>query len=179
MNKLFSLVLILLSITLNGCWSYRHFDAEKDNVPIFEHWTVIFRAHDSNSFSQGDHVNVDAIVSIEKKFLDEDTLKNEAVRVDSLELVAGDSVYKRINGKNDFEYARKNYNYSGYRLYSNVFQLIDEHKSYDYYPFPIVPRDIKEIYVIAYVSVKHPEDGRIESGKVKMKLTENAETKWF
>lgn len=167
----FALILILLM--QEGCYcKIRSFVAEQGDVPVMEHWSIIATTYDLYSCSAKDYINCDARLKIDTKYLDDDSLKNMAVRMDSLVLMAGDSVYKKVNDKPKFQYARNNKVWQKEVFKSQYFELLENDEVYAYFPYPEISRDIKEVYMTVYVSFKFPEDGHIESKEVKVKLKE-------
>lgn len=180
MNKSLLLV-VLCAILFSGCFCRdRYF--ETDFYPVVDNWGVKAHIRDSERCSGSDYVVCRAIVQIEQKFIDEDTLKNMAVRVDSAELVVGNTFYKQINKNKSFDRGRK----IGGRLKStpplnfvNVLYFNDSYDANDSVWFPLIERDVKEVYVTAYVSFMFPEDGHVESRKIQMKLHEVVESSLY
>lgn len=178
MNKSLLLV-VLCAILFSGCFCRdRYF--ETDFYPVVDNWRVKAHIRDSERCSGSDYVVCHTAVQIEQKFIDEDTLKNMAVRVDSVELVVGNRFYKQINEDKSFEHAR----IVGRRLktkpsldFARDLYVFDNNN--DSVWLPLIERDVKEVYVTAYVSFMFPEDGHVESRKIQMKLHEVVESSLY
>lgn len=179
MKRILLLALILLSFSLDGCYcKWRGFGVEGDEVPVLDHWVVEPKVFDIKRCSKSDDVLCYACLSIEQKYVGPDSLKNLAARIDSIEFVVGNSVYKVANEKPDFERAVKYAESTGLEWFSMSLDFVEPYKWYNYNPFIPIPRSIKEVYMTVYVSFKFPEDGHIESKKVEMKLHEKTGVTW-
>jgi len=180
MKKMQLLVLLLITL-LSGCFCKdRYFKA--DLYPVIDNWAIRPHVRDIERCSGSDYTICTIILRIEQNFIDKDTLKNMAVRIDSAELVVGPRYYKTINEDKSFEYARKlgsPDNHSSPPPYSRVLDIIDKKFVHDSVAWPLIERDVKEITMTAYVSYMFPEDGRIESKKIEMKLHETIESSLY
>lgn len=173
MHKILLFALILLSLVLDGCYcKWRGFDVEGDEVPVLDHWVVTPKVFDIERCSKSDDVVCYVCLGMEQKYVGPDSLKNVASRIDSMEFVVGDKVYKNINEKRDFRHAVKYKESRGLEWFSMHLNI--DNKS----PFIPIPRSIKEVYMTAYVSFKFPEDGHVESKKVEMTLHEKTGVTW-
>ena len=90
-------------------------------------------------------------------------------------------IYKRLNTQVEFKRAlRQNeMNPPELRDYMVSLDIVnwDTVKTRD--EWPLIPRDIKNITVTAYVSFRYPDDDRVETFEVKKVLHEENEVNWI
>ena len=179
--KKMQLLVLLLIILLSGCFCKdRYF--EVDSFPTIGNWEIRPHIWDIKRCSGSNYTFCRLYFGLEQKFINADTLKNMAGRIDSAELVVGNRHYKTINEDSSFEHARKlgsPDNHSSPPPYSRVLYILDKNLVYDSIATPLIERDVKEITMTAYVSYMFPEDGRIESKKIEMKLHETIESSLY
>lgn len=175
MHKILLFALILLSLVLDGCYcKWRGFVVEGVEVPVLDHWVVEPKVFDIERCSKSDDVVCYVCLAIEQKYVGPDSLKNVASRIDSMEFVVGDKVYKVANEKKNFEYTVK----GNVDWFSQSLHFQEPYKEYDYNPFIPISRSVKEVYMTVYISFKFPEDGHVESKKVEMTLHEKTGVTW-
>lgn len=181
MKKSMLFLLVLIVVILSGCFcNDRYFKA--DLYPVTDNWTLRPIVRDIKRCSCSDYTVCSIYIGIEQVFIDEDTLKNMAVRIDSAELIVKNRHYKTINEDKSFKHAwisPWSHKYNPPLGFGRIFYIIDKNLVHDSTASPLIERDVEEIMMTAYISYMFPEDGRIESKKIEMKLHEVIESSLY
>ena len=181
MKKNILFFVVLLVVVLSGCFCKdRYFKA--DLYPVINNWAIRPHVRDIERCSGSDYTHCRIYIGIEQEYINADTSKNMAVRIDSAELVVGNRHYKTINEDKNFKHAwisPWSNKYDPPLGFGRVLDIIDKNFVHDSVAWPLIERDVKEITMTAYVSYMFPEDGRIESKKIEMKLHETIESSLY
>lgn len=178
LGRIEKIVLFLIFFVLYGCifpCKTRIFRTDDKWLPITDEWKVAFwmRCKDNcnNTRISSDIFSFWTVITIEQKYLDDDSLKNASYHIDSLYLEFAGSTFKRINEKKEFVYAKKPIGRDPKVYYDDWFS-ISRTDSLRYIKWPSVPKDVKTVTTTLFISFKNPDDGQIESKKITKKLYE-------
>ena len=169
------IILILIIVLLGGCvfpCKGRRFVAEDRWTYITDEWKVSFWMSSEDMCHKTDLFSCAAWISIEQKYLHEDSLKNVSYHIDSLYLEYAGQLFKRVNEEKEFVYAKKPIGEDPVNYYGDRFS-ISRTDSLKYIKWPSVPEDVDVVTATLYISFRNPDDGRIESKKITQKLYES------
>lgn len=175
-------IFIVFILLLSGCYcKTRFFEADTTWTTVTEKWKVGFLVKDTEKCGNSDRCFCSVVFRIDEEFLEKDSLKNMSIHIDSLYLAVDNEIYKRINTQVEFKRAlRQNeMNPPELRDYMVSLDIVnwDTVKTGD--EWPLIPRNIKNITVTAYVSFRYPDDDRVETFEVKKVLHEENEVNWI
>ena len=175
-------IFIVFILLLSGCYcKSRYFEPDVIWTTVAEKWKVGFLVKDTEKCGNSDRCFCSVVFRIDEEFLEKDSLKNMSIRIDSLYLVVDNEIYKRVNTQVEFKRAlRQNeMNPPELRDYMVSLDIVnwDTVKTGD--EWPLIPRNIKNITVTAYVSFRYPDDDRVETFEVKKVLHEENEVNWI
>ena len=160
-------LLSLLVLLTSGCYcKARYFGMKEERIAIANNWMLKPKLWDIRKCGISDTMDVGSILTIHKDFLSADSAENVAARIDSLVLQYPGFYHKKINER-DFKSPVRPYELSDSKHLITLFSFLDE-----------IPRNVKDVTLITYVSFKYPEDERIMSTKYEVNLYQKIDIHW-
>lgn len=169
-------------VLLSGCYcKSRFFEPDVIWTTVAEKWKVGFLVKDTEKCGNSDRCFCSVVFRIDEKFLEKDSLKNMSIHIDSLYLAVDNKIYKRVNSQIDFKRAMKanEKNPPELRDYMVSLDIVNWDSLKTREELPLIPRNVKNITVTAYVSFRHPDDDQVESFEIKKELHEENEVNWI